>query len=397
MRRIDAELPTAATEPVLLACFSHLRWNFVWQRPQHLLSRAAEEYDTIFIEEPVFKPNVEPHLEWGVDNSGVRIGVPTLPDGCTASAVTILQRRLLNDFLSGRRPTGKLLTWYYTPMALPFTGHLAADVCIYDNMDELSAFRGAPPRLIALERQLFERADVVFTGGQSLYEAKRSRHHNIHPVPSSIDASHFRRARQKPTEPSDQASIKHPRFGFFGVIDERLDCRLLADAAAIMPDWQFVMIGPVVKIDPATLPRRSNIHWLGGKSYNDLPRYLAGWDVGIMPFALNESTRYISPTKTPEFLAAGIPVVSTAITDVVKPYGELGLVEIANTPEELVSKSQQLLTRPRTSWLGQVDTHLASMSWDYTWLKIKSEIEKVLAQRSIRRQSVGTCREEARV
>src|SRR3712207_4223372 len=195
-------------------------------------------------------------------------------------------------------------------------------------MDELSLFRGASQELLDLESALFSRCDLVFTGGMSLYEAKKSRHRSVHGFPSSIDFSHFSQARSIQVDPEDQAHIPHPRLGFFGVVDERMDIELLAEVADLRPDWQFVMIGPVVKIDPNSLPQRPNIHWLGGKSYADLPRYLFGWDVGFMPFALNEATRFISPTKKPEFLAAGVPVVSTPINDVVRPYGEKGLVEI---------------------------------------------------------------------
>jgi glycosyltransferase involved in cell wall biosynthesis len=382
--------------PATLICLSHLRWNFVWQRPQHLLLRASAVYETFFIEEPVFERGAKPRIDWRLETCGVRIGMPTLPEGSTASAVTLFQRRLLDEILP-RRPKSKFILWYYTPMALPFTLHLRPDVCVYDNMDELSAFRGASPRLIALERRLFERADVVFTGGQSLYEAKRSRHGNIHAFPSSIDASHFRAARLRHSDPADQALIGRPRLGFFGVIDERFDAGLLGRAADLSPDWNFVMIGPVVKIDPATLPQRPNIHWLGSKPYVELPSYLAGWDIGLMPFALNESTRFISPTKTPEFLAAGLPVVSTPITDVVRPYGEAGLVEIAESAEKLVACAGELLLRPREAWLRRVDSHLATMSWDRTWAAMKNEIERVMARTSTRTLSAGQTREEARV
>ena len=258
--------------------------------------------------------------------------------------------------------------WYYTPMAMAFSSRLECDLCVYDNMDELSAFNGASPELLELETDLFSRADLVFTGGMSLYEAKRSRHHNVHGFPSSIEFEHFVQARRfRGPEPQDQAGIPHPRLGFFGVVDERMDVDLVGWVAALRPDWHFVMLGPVVKIDPAVLPRRDNIHWLGSKGYKDLPRYLATWDVGFMPFALNEATRYISPTKTPEFLAAGVPVVSTAITDVVRPYGEKGLVEIARTAEEVAVKAEALLSRPKEPWLARVDRHLAAGSWDKTW------------------------------
>jgi UDP-galactopyranose mutase len=253
-------------------------------------------------------------------------------------------------------------------MALAFSRGFDSDLVVYDNMDELSAFRGASPELLSLERELFARADIVFTGGASLYEAKRARHRNVHLFPSSIDFEHFARARRfEGAEPDDQAAVPRPRLGFFGVIDERMDVDLVRDVAALKPDWHLMMIGPVVKIDPAILPRRDNIHWLGGKGYQELPRYLAGWDVGLMPFALNESTRFISPTKTPEYLAAGVPVVSTPITDVVRAYGDRGLVEIARDPAETARKAEALLARPKGAWLAQVDRHLAADSWDKTW------------------------------
>jgi glycosyltransferase involved in cell wall biosynthesis len=373
-----------------------LRWNFVWQRPQHLLSRAAAHFETFFVEEPLFEPRAKPRLEWRSEPCGIQVGVPVLPEGSTPTTITLLQRKLLDEFLA-HRPKGKLALWYYTPMALPFSLHLRPDICVYDNMDELSAFRGASPRLISLERRLFQRADVVFTGGQSLYDAKRSKHRNIHAFPSSIDASHFRAARLGRSDPPDQAAIPHPRLGYFGVIDERFDAGLVARLADLKPDWNLIMIGPVVKIDPASLPRRPNIHWLGGKSYDELPSYLGGWDAGVMPFAMNEATRFISPTKTPEFLAAGLPVVSAPITDVVRPYGASGLVEIAGTHEEFAARAQEVLIRPRADWLRRVDSHLANMSWDRTWAAMRQEIERVMARSPRRTPAVAQAGEEARV
>ncbi|MFC7398702.1 glycosyltransferase [Chelatococcus sp. GCM10030263] len=297
---------------------------------------------------------------------GVIVVVPVLPPGLGEEAAAGEIRRLLSAFLQDADPTGRVL-WYYTPMAMAFSRDLRADAVVYDNMDELSAFLGAPPRLLALEQELFARADLVFTGGMSLYAAKSGRHKSVHAFPSSIDAAHFGAARQGQADPDDQAGIARPRIGFFGVIDERMNIDLVREAAELRPDWQFVILGPVVKIDPAVLPRQPNIHWLGPKAYVDLPRYLAHWDAGFMPFALNEATRFISPTKTPEFLAAGVPVVSTAITDVVKPYGERGFVEIADGPAELVAKLDCVLSRPREPWLAEVGRHLQTMSWDKTW------------------------------
>ncbi|MGQ4274674.1 glycosyltransferase [Terrihabitans sp. B22-R8] len=350
-----------------LLCFSHLRWNFVYQRPQHLLSRAARRQHVVFFEEPIDGDVAVPRLDLSRTPEGVTVAVPVLPRGLSTLQTINAQRALL-DGLVAKWPRKPKTLWYYTPMALTFSRHLQADVCVYDNMDELSAFRGAPPRLIALERELFRRSDIVFTGGQSLYQAKKGRHHNLHAFPSSIDSAHFGTARcTARQEPEDQAEIPHPRLGFFGVIDERMDIDLVGRMADQRPDWHFVMIGPVVKIDPATLPQRLNLHWLGGKNYGELPAYLAGWDLGIMPFEMNESTRFISPTKTPEFLAAGVPVISTPITDVVHPYGDLGLVDIAHDADTFVQKAEILLRRPTGSWLARVDEHLATMSWDLTW------------------------------
>jgi glycosyltransferase involved in cell wall biosynthesis len=356
---------TTSAKP-LLVCFSHLRWDFVWQRPQHLLSRAVKHYDVLIVEEPIFKPGASAHMDVSERPQGVTVAVPILPEGLAHEDVIAEQHDLIEDMI-GREATGSRVFWYYTPMAMAFTSDLECDLCIYDNMDELSLFRGASQQLIDLENALFARCDLVFTGGMSLYEAKRHRHRSVHGFPSSIDFQHFSQARSLQADPVDQEKIPHMRLGFFGVIDERMDIDLLASVADLRPDWHFVMIGPVVKIDSASLPQRPNIHWLGGKSYNELPHYLAGWDVGFMNFALNESTKFISPTKTPEFLAAGVPVVSTPITDVVRPYGEKGLVEIAKDAAEVVAKVEAIRARPKEPWLAKVDRHLASGSWDKTW------------------------------
>jgi glycosyltransferase involved in cell wall biosynthesis len=350
----------------LLVCFSHLRWDFVWQRPQHLLSRAANHYNVLIIEEPIFKPGISANMDVTDRPQGVTIAVPMLPEGLSHEDVLAEQHDLIEGLI-GREARTPRVFWYYTPMALAFTSDLECDLCVYDNMDELSLFRGASQELLDLENGLFARADLVFTGGMSLYEAKRSRHHSVHAFPSSIDFAHFSKARSVKQDPLDQAHIPHPRLGFFGVIDERMDVELVGHVAEMRPDWQFVMIGPVVKIDPATLPQRPNIHWLGGKSYNELPQYLSGWNIGFMPFALNEATKFISPTKTPEFLAAGVPVISTPITDVVRPYGEKGLVEIARSAQEVVEKAEFVLSRPKDNWLTKVDRYLANGSWDKTW------------------------------
>ncbi len=352
-----------------LICLSHLRWGFVYQRPQHLLSRFARHRRVFFFEEPIFSGG-KPRLEFQTDaESGVHVVVPHMSGGLSELEVERIQGELLAQLLGVAR-SEEYMFWYYTPMALGFTQELSPSLVIYDCMDELSAFKDAPPALHERERELFQRANLVFTGGHTLYEAKRDQHPDVHAFPSSVDVDHFAQARKPQPDPADQASIPHPRIGYCGVIDERMDIELLAGAAALRPDWHFVMIGPVVKIDAASLPFSPNIHYLGSKGYKELPSYMAGWDAAMLPFARNESTRFISPTKTPEYLAAGLPTVSTSIRDVVRPYGDLGLVGIADEPTAFVAAIVSALKADRTGWLAKVDEYLKTYSWDITWKKM---------------------------
>ncbi|RYZ21653.1 MAG: glycosyltransferase family 1 protein [Chitinophagaceae bacterium] len=372
-----------------LICFSHLRWNFVYQRPQHLLSRFAQHTRVFFVEEPIFHDGAN-RLQINEPDNNVYIIVPHLQHGMPEEDILKTQRGLLNDLISVME-INRYFCWYYTPMALPFSDHLEPDVTIYDCMDELSAFKFAPVALKDNEQRLMKRADVVFTGGYSIYEAKQHAHPNIYPFPSSIDREHFAKARSISEDPADQAGIPHPRFGFYGVIDERFDIDMIAEAATQRPDWQFVLIGPVVKIDPATLPRHANIHYLGGKDYKELPNYLAGWDVAVIPFAQNESTRYISPTKTPEYLAAGKPVISTPIRDVVSPYGDNKLVHIAANAAEFISCGDAILaTADSAPWLKQVDAFLAGNSWDRTWSEMAQHIENRAGARKTQAATTAT-------
>jgi glycosyltransferase involved in cell wall biosynthesis len=368
--------PDSAARSVDLVCLSHLRWDFVFQRPQHLLSRAAKERRVFFIEEPIYGDELR--LEVG-HRGQVVVAVPHIPHDRRADAEAL--QEVLLQHLFALYGISAYVLWYYTPMPMAWTRHLDPLAVIYDCMDELSAFKGAPPELRLREAELFRRADLVFTGGLSLYEAKRSQHANVHAFPSSIDRAHFAQAREMEGDPADQAQIPHPRLGFFGVVDERLDIELLDWLARARPDWHFVIIGPVVKIDPAALPHHSNIHYLGGKQYQELPAYIAGWDVATLLFALNESTRFISPTKTPEYLAAGKPVVSTPIRDVVRPYGELGLVRIATTPAEFVAAAEAALAEDNAKRLSAADEFLAYTSWDKTWADMWRLIEEVVTAR----------------
>jgi UDP-galactopyranose mutase len=371
-------MPPQPLEIPDLICLSHLRWNFVFQRPQHLLTRCAADCRVYYVEEPFFDA-AEPRLE--LERAGrVTVVVPHLPAGRSDDENCAAQRRLLDDLLR-KEEIDDFVLWYYTPMALGFSDHLEPRAIVYDCMDELSAFAHAPASLKIREAELLRRADLVFTGGQSLYEAKRDAHPNVRAFPSSVDVAHFAKARLQTPDPADQAGIAHPRLGFFGVIDERMDIALLDGVAAARPDWQLVLVGPVVKIDPATLPARPNIHYLGSKKYEELPDYIAGWDVALLPFARNEATRFVSPTKTPEYMAAGKPVVSTSIRDVVRPYGQQGLVRIADTVDEFVAACEAALAEDQVARVRAHDAFLRQTSWDGTWAQMRSLVNATLAPR----------------
>ena len=371
-----------------LVCFSHLRWDFVYQRPQHLLSRLGKQFRTFFIEEPVFhtagdtyRINLTPENVWVI--------TPQLNETETEKSSVAQRLKYLLNLLFNHKKIEKYILWYYTPMALKISNHLKPEMIIYDCMDELSAFKFAPAELKIMEAELFSKAQLVFTGGQSLYEAKKNAHNNIYPFPSSIDKSHFLQGRKQLAQPIDQQVIPPLRFGFYGVIDERFDIKLIKEVAEKKPDWQFVLVGPVIKISPDELPKRDNIHYLGSKKYSELPSYLAGWDFAIIPFEKNDSTKYISPTKTPEYLAAGKPVISTSITDVVSPYGNKNLVYIADNATEFIAAAEKELAKTPAQakeWLMNVDAFLENISWDYTTRRMMERIKECLVDSNVVRQ-----------
>ena len=356
-----------------LVVFSHLRWGFVFQRPQHLLTRLARHFEVVFIEEPVFTDG-EARMQSARQAGGVEVLTPftNVRAGGFHDEQMPALKSLVADALS-ERGLVEPLVWLYTPMALPLVADLEPRAVVYDCMDELASFKFAPPQLVERERALMELADVVLTGGPSLYEARKHRHANIHCLPSAVDAAHFAPAHldgegvEADVAAALHHGMAHPRLGFFGVIDERLDLALVDGLAQRRPDWQIVMAGPVVKIDPASLPQRPNLHWIGMQRYEALPHLLAQWDVCLLPFALNEHTRFISPTKTLEYLAGGKPAVSTPIHDVVSLYGSV--VRIGATADEFVAAIEQTLAESpaqRAEWRVAAQAMVDACAWDAT-------------------------------
>ena len=348
--------------------FSHLRWDFVYQRPQHLLSRMASRQRVVFVEEPQFTDSPDPHWSFYKPEPNVLICRPQTPVAAPGFHNDQLPhlKKLLRELFEAECIEDFVL-WFYTPMALPLADGWKPLAVVYDCMDELSAFLNAPPELLEREAALLARADLVFTGGPSLYRAKKDRHPRVHCFPSSVDAKHFAAAANGIVEAEDQAALPHPRLGFFGVIDERFDAPLVRALAEAHPEWQIALVGPVVKIDPATLPRNPNIHYFGQRTYRQLPAYLKGWDVCLLPFARNRSTEFISPTKTLEYMAAGRPIVSTPIADVAEPYG--GIVYLGANAEEFIAACERALAAPpeeRAARQGRMREVLGKTSWDRT-------------------------------
>lgn len=376
-----------------LVCISHLRWDFVWQRPQHLLGRLAKDYRVIFVEEPVTntdmtaarnKARLEIHPAVKASHvTVVRLVQPAdhhhwIGHGDARTQATYAT--LLNEYLANEGVTDPLL-WLYTPMAQDFIEAIPHSLLIFDAMDQLSAFAGAPPDLIQREKDVLAGADVVFTGGVSLYESKKALNPNTYLFPSGVEIAHFARAAQRHNveRPADLVNIPAPILGYFGVIDERLDLPLIDHLATVHPEWQIVMIGPVVKIDPATLPKHPNIHYLGGKEYDQLPAYLAWFDVALLPFALNDSTRYISPTKTLEYMAAHKPIVSTPIEDVIASYGSV--VRVARGQAAFVREVEAALRQDNTLNRAKEQALLDANTWD----GIAGRMGHILAEKLVNR------------
>ena len=368
-----------------LIVFSHLRWEFVFQRPQHLLSRLARHYHVVVVEEPVHTSGAA-YLERTTPMKGIevlRAHTPVEAWGFHDDQLSALQP-MIAGYLADNL-IDDYVVWFYTPMALPLLGELSPRAIVYDCMDELSAFKGAPRQMRQRETALLKSADLVVTGGPRLYAAKRDANPNVLCLPSAVDAEHYAARRAIGDAPAMeranalQGRIAEPRLGFFGVIDARLELELIAAVADADPDWQVVMVGPVAKIAPEALPRRANLHWLGQQPYALLPQLVAGWDVCLMPFALNESTEFISPTKTLEYMAAGKPVVSTPIHDVKAMFGDI--VAIAAEPAGFVAACRQALAESAEQTAAREARMLARVrehSWDVAAEKIRQALEAVL-------------------
>lgn len=364
--------------------FSHLRWNFVWQRPQQFLSRFAAMHPILFVEEPIFDlaEGEAPRPEIHQAQENVTTLALHVPPVASQHQLETWRREAVRNAIA-QQPQPQLfndpILWYYSPMDFSWTiNHFNGHTVVYDCMDELSLFHGAPKELVEEEGKLLRRADIVFVGGKNLADKKREQHNNVHFFGCGVEYQHFSQAQQQGDVPADIKDLPRPIIGWFGVIDERMNYELLAKMARLRPEWSFVLVGPVVKVDPASLPQAANIHWVGQREYRELPLYCRGYDVCMMPFALNESTRYINPTKALEYLATGRPVISTPVQDVVAQYQET--IAIAGTAEEFIAEIESALAN-KSERIDRGIERAKACSWEATVAQMNQLIKDTQATR----------------
>jgi len=364
---------------------SHLGWDLVWQRPQQFLSRLSLRHRVLFIEGPVPVPELRSSrvtLREVGDFPNIVVLQTHLPQKRWHDGQWVDQerRRLVKSALAG--PLGaqfeRPVQWFYDPMAVTsFAGHMDERAIVFDCMDELTKFRYAQPELVRRERELLAVADVVFAGGPKIGDAKRAFNPNCYCYGCGVDVDHFGRAADPETVvPSEVARLSKPVLGFFGVVDERMDYELVSALAEAHPEWNLVLIGPHAKVDPASFPRRENIHFLGGRDYGLLPSYVKKFDVCLMPFAINEATAYINPTKALEYMAAGRPIVSTAIEDVVAQFSKV--VKIARSHEEFITLCEQAVSQPDQAAIRRGLALARRNSWESIVRKLEGHIAEVL-------------------
>lgn len=378
---------TESNYPIIVHC--HLRWDGVWQRPQQFLSRLAQRRRILFVEGPLLRDDVEPpsySLRKVDAHPNVTVMQTSFPSSRFHDGDWVDQERfrLLEEVLNGplRGQFEKPVQWFYDPMAVPaHIGKLDERAVVYDCMDELSQFRFAPPEIVTRERLLLSKADVVFTGGRKMCESKARFNKNCHFYGCGVDVKHFSQARSVRTAIPDDIRFGEGKvvLGYFGVVDERLDYELIGKLAAANANWHVVIIGPTCKVDPNSFPQASNLHWLGRREYAELPAYTKGFDVCLMPFAMNAATEFINPTKALEYMATGRPIVSTPVPDVVANFGSV--VKITGDHEKFIELGKQEALEPDERAVDRGIRMAEENQWESIVGKLESHIEDALASK----------------
>ena len=378
------------TDKYGIVVFSHLRWGFVWQRPQQFLSRFAKKHQILFVEEPFFdRPEgSEPEVTYHRVMPNVTVACPHVPGSWNRNPQLPQKLREFTrtaiDHMNEDGTFDKPLLWYYSPMDSAWSlGYFENRGVVYDSMDELSQFTGAPRALVDNENRLMDYADVVFAGGYELSLKKKKRHDNVHFFGCGVEYSHFSQAQEASTTiPPDIDFMDRPILGWFGVVDERVDYNMVGEMARQRPNWCFAMVGPVVKVDPNLLPHFPNLYWLGQRDYSVLPNYCKAFDICMMSFAINAATEYINPTKALEYLATGRPVISTPVKDVVRQYSDL--VDIVKTPEEFIAAAERALKDPPRDRIQRGIEKAKECSWETTVSTMQNIIKEAIGKKDRR-------------
>ena len=370
--------------PIIAIC--HLSWDWVWQRPQQFLSRLSETHPVLFVEThctstPVSFTRTRAARHYHqVTILEIHLPAQHWSDG---EYIDKERRRVLKDRLTGEF-NGRFddaILWFNDPMAVTaYAGQLGEHMIVYDCMDELSQFHGAAPELIERERELTRIADVVFCGGRKMRDKRLSLNPNTHFYGTGVDCDHFGSSLSDQLSVSPEiAELPGKVLGYFGVVDERLDYDLITALADACADWSIAMVGPVAKINPTSLPRRPNLHWLGARPYEQLPAITKGFDVCLMPFAINAATEYINPTKALEYMAAGRPVVATAINEVKSNFS--GVSRIARNHDDFIKLCRREARSPSRSRIQRGLKLAADNTWEAITAKMQGHINEALSRR----------------
>ena len=374
-----------------IICLSHLKWErTLFQRPQQLMQQMSHRRKVLYVAVCGLREFLAALLRgrirelYGRHNENLTyLNLPhllffsrlpligPLASWLTASALKALARR---------RGLGEATLWLYFPRFVESLKHFPHRQLVYDCMDFFEGFSSTDAGIRDDEQRLLRQADLVFTGGKSLQRAREGVNPRTYCFPSGVEFEHFHQAAQTATAiPEDIQRLPRPILGYFGAVDERIDFALLASVCRQRPQWSVVLLGPRIMQQPLpeSLP---NFHYLGKKDYGQLPHYLKAFDVCLMPFVISELTQRISPTKTPEYLAGGKPVVSTAIPDVVADYSDL--VRIAQTPEEFIAMTEEALSASGSDTGAELQQQFQEKAKAKSWSWIADEMERLFDQQS---------------
>jgi len=373
-------------EPVFILA-SIIQWYEVWQRPQHFASNLSRKYKTCYIS-PVPVHHIVGQVHVWLSRRLKRLAqrlwvfVPLLlPGENKVGLIRALNRLLWVGYAKEaalRLGTARPVVWINFPFNPRLAKSLSPRAVVYDVMDEFVEFSIAPRKARRMEEEVLNRASFVSTGTYALYEKKTALHPHVRYIPCGVDFELFNSVvKRKPPRPQDFPKARAPVFGYFGTLNERIDAELIEEVARRRPGWLFVLIGPIQRSYGGTR-QLGNVYYLGLKPYKLLPTYLAHFDVCTMPYRITEATKSISPVKLLEYFAAGKPVITTRIPDVLRFYESL--VWVVDGADDFITKGEALLRMIQSGHLSydQYVEVARQRSWEQMAEQMVSGIMEVL-------------------